>query len=277
MTKFKKLAIPYTIWMMLLVVIPLILMFIMSFLDMKYIEIQNAKFTFANFGKVFNRTYVNAFFKSMELSIIATIGCLIIAYPIAYIISKIKFIGKSLLLVIFILPMWTNMLLRIDTINKMLAENGLLQSITHINLSYIGIKSGTELAVIIVMIIVYLPFMIFPIYTVLEKIDNSLIEASADLGATPTKSFLKVTLPLSMKGVTSGVTMVFLPCAMGFTIPQIVSNGKIQLIGNIIEQKFKGSTGAYNVGMLASIIIIIIILFAIWLIGKLDPEGETLI
>ena len=277
MNKFKKLAIPYTVWMILLVVIPLILMFVMSFLDMRYIDIQNARFTFANFSKVFTRTYFNAFLKSMELSLVATIGCLILAYPIAYIISKIKFVGKSLLLVIFILPMWTNMLLRIETINRMLADNGLMQSLTHINLSWIGIRSGTEQAVIIVMIIVYLPFMIFPIYTVLEKIDNSLIEASADLGATPRKSFMKVTLPLSMKGVTSGITMVFLPCAMGFTIPQIVSNGKIMLIGNIIEQKFKGSTGQYNIGMLASIIIIVIILFAIWLISKLDPEGETLI
>ena len=273
MTKFKKLAIPYFIWMTLLVIIPLFLMVIMSFLDMRYIDIKNAKFTLDNFKKVFNATYAKAFLKSMKLSFIATLGCLLIAYPIAYIISKIKFVGKSLLLVIFILPMWTNMLLRIETINRMLSKNGLFQSLTNIRLNI----SGSEIAVIVVMIIVYLPFMIFPIYTMLEKIDHSLIEASADLGATPVKSFLKVTLPLSMKGVTSGITMVFLPCAMGFTIPQIVSNGKIVLIGNIIENKFKGATGAYNIGMLASMVIIIIILFAIWLIGKLDPEGETLI
>ena len=273
MTKFKKLAIPYLLWMTILVLIPLVLMIIMSFLKMDYLDIQNAKFTLKNFAEVFNRTYIRAFLRALKISLIATGGCLLIAYPIAYIISKIKFISKSLLLIIFILPMWTNMLLRIETINRMLAENGLMQSMTHLRLNI----AGTEFAVIVVMIIVYLPFMIFPIYTGLEKIDNSLIEASADLGATPRKSFLKVTLPLSMKGVTSGVTMVFLPCAMGFTIPQIVSNGKIMLIGNIIEQKFKGATGQYNIGMLASIVIIIIILFAIWLIGKLDPEGETLI
>ena len=273
MNKFKKLAIPYLLWMSLLVLIPLVLMIIMSFLDMEYIEINNAKFTLSNFSKAFNQTYFNAFLKSMKLSIIATVGCVIIAYPIAYIITKIRFISKSLLLVIFILPMWTNMLLRIETINKMLDKNGLLQSLTHIRLNL----AGTEFAVICVMVIVYLPFMIFPIYTVLEKIDNSLIEASADLGATPAKSFMKVTLPLSLKGVSSGVTMVFLPCMMGFTIPQIVSNGKVVLIGNIIEQKFKGSTGQYNIGMLISVIIIFIILIAIWIISKLDPEGETLI
>ena len=272
MNKFKKLAIPYACWMILLVVIPLILMVVMSFLDMRHLDIQNAKFTLSNFSKVFNKDYFNAFVESMKLSIIATFFCLLIAYPIAYIISKIKFIGKSLLLVIFILPMWTNMLLRINTIDTMLKEEGLFQWLTHIRLNI----SGTEIAVIIVMVIVYLPFMIFPIYTVLEKIDNSLIEASADLGATPRKSFMKVTLPLSMKGVTSGVTMVFLPCAMGFTIPQIVSSGKIQLIGNLIENRFK-VTGQYNIGMLVSVIIMVIILFAIWLIGKLDPEGETLL
>ena len=272
MTKFKKLAIPYAVWMIVLVVIPLILMFVMSFLDMRYIDIQNAKFTFANFSKVFTGTYFRAFLKSMKLAIIATIGCLIIAYPIAYIISKIKFIGKSLLLVIFILPMWTNMLLRIETINKMLSKNGLMQSIFHYSLNL----TGSEAAVIIVMIIVYLPFMIFPIYTVLEKIDKSLIEASEDLGASPRKTFLKVTLPLSLKGVTSGVTMVFLPCAMGFTITQIISDGKVELIGNIIERIFK-RTENWSQGMLAALTIIIIILFAIRLIGKLDPEGETLL
>ena len=253
--------------------LPLALMMVMSFLDMEYIDIQNAKFTLANFAKAFTNDNKNAFLRALRLSIIATIGSVIIAYPIAYIISKIKFIGKSLLLVIFILPMWTNMLLRIETINKMLDKNGLFQSMTHIRLNL----AGTDIAVIIVMIIVYLPFMIFPIYTVLEKIDNSLIEASADLGATPVKSFLKVTLPLSLKGVSSGVTMVFLPCMMGFTIPSIVYKGKNPLIGAIIEQKFTGTTGQYNIGMLLSVIIIIIILFVIWIISKLDPEGETLI
>lgn len=272
MTKFKKLAIPYFIWMTILVIIPLILMIIMSFLDMEYLEIQNAKFTFANVAKAYSHENIKAFFKAIKISSIATLGCLIIAYPIAYIISKIKFISKSLLLIIFILPMWTNMLLRIKTINNMLDKKGLMQSIFHYSLNL----TGTEAAVIIVMIIVYLPFMIFPIYTVLEKIDNSLIEASADLGATPRKTFLKVTLPLSLKGVTSGVTMVFLPCAMGFTITSLISNGRITLIGNIIENYFN-RTSNWTLGMFAALSIIIIILFAIWLIGKLDPEGETLL
>lgn len=273
MEKFKKLAIPYLIWMSLLVIIPLILMFVMSFLDMHYIDVNNAHFTLKNIPKVFDRSYLYAFRDSMLLSLAATVGCLLIAYPIAYIVSKLKFVGKSLILLIFILPMWTNMLLRIETINNLLKKEGLLKSMFGFG---IGLD-GTVFAVIAVMIIVYLPFMIFPIYTVLEKLDNSLLEASADLGANSRKSFFKVTLPLSAKGISSGVTMVFLPCAMGFTIPQIVSNGKIILIGNIIEQRFKGSTGQYNIGMLASIVIIIFVLFSIWLISKLDPEGETLV
>lgn len=273
MDKFRKLAIPYLLWMIILVLIPLALMCVMSFLDMDRLKLETARFGFKNFPKVFNATYLKAFWNSMKLSFIATLGCLLIAYPISYIISKIKFAGKSLVLLVLILPMWTNMLLRIETINKMLAENGIFQYLTGIKLGL----SGTEFAVIVTMIIVYLPFMIFPIYTVLEKMDNSLIEASADLGATPVKSFLKITLPLSLKGVSSGVTMVFLPCAMGFTIPYIVSNGKIQLIGNLIEQCFKGTTGNYSVGMLASIVIIILVLISIWIVSKLDPEGETLV
>lgn len=273
MNKFRKLAIPYLIWMIGLVIIPLILMCIMSFLDMRMFDVKNATFTFGNFPKVFNGVYLKAFLTSMKLAVIATIGCVLIGYPIAYIVSKIKFVGKSLLLVIFILPMWTNMLLRIETIRKMLEPVGLMKNIFGISFNL----AGTELSVIIVMIIVYLPFMIFPIYTVLEKMDNSLLEASQDLGATPIKSFMKVTLPLSMRGVSSGITMVFLPCAMGFTIPQIVSKGNIVLIGNLIEQKFKGTTNQYNVGMLASLVIIVFVVIALWIIGKVDAEGETLL
>ena len=273
MNRFKKLAIPYFVWMIILVLIPLVLMLVMSFMDMTYFNIEDATFTFSNFGKVFDSTYIRAFGNSMRLAIYATIGCLLIAYPIAYIVSKLKFVGKTFLLVIFILPLWTNMLLRIETINKMLEPEGFMKNVFGIGLNL----AGTEFAIVIVMIVVYLPFMIFPIYTVLEKIDKSLLEASMDLGATPTKSFLKVTLPLSMKGISSGITMVFLPCAMGFTIPQIVSKGRILLIGDIIEQKFKGPSGQYSIGMLASLVIIVFVMLAIWLIGKIDEEGETLL
>jgi spermidine/putrescine transport system permease protein len=140
--------------------------------------------------------------------------------------------------------------------------------------------SGSEFAIVIVMIMMYLPFMVFPIYTVLEKIDPLLLEASTDLYANNVKTFLKVTLPLSMKGVSSGIIMVFLPCATGFAIPQIVSNGTIVLIGELIEDGLgfgKSGVSDYSFGALISVIILILVFGALLLISKIDAEGETLL
>ena len=129
------------------------------------------------------------------------------------------------------------------------------------------------------MTIVYLPFMILPIYTVLEKIDKSYVEASNDLGANKLKSFVKITLPLSLKGVISGIMMVFLPAAMGFTIPQIVTNGdpEFRMVGQLIERQFKSSHTFFNIGSLWSLVIIIFVLGSLYIISKVDEEGETLL
>lgn len=272
MKRFSKLSIIYISWMAILTVIPLLLMIYISFLDMKFWEFGDSKLSLSHFPIVFSSTYFNATILSLKLALIATVGALLIGYPIAYIISNSKMKKKFIILLLFILPMWTNLLLRVETINRLLLPNSILNEIG-ISLNF----SGTETAVIISMIMVYLPFMIFPIYTVLEKKDKGLIEAASDLGAGPIKTFFKVTLPLSAKGIVSGVTMVFLPCAMGFTIPHIVSNGNMYLIGNIIERHFKGSTGTYNIGSLTSLILIIIVFGAMFIMTKVDKEGETLI
>lgn len=242
-------------------------------MDIQYFNFKDASFSISHFGEVFNLVYLKAAWNSVRIGFIATLGTLLIGYPIAYIVSNLKTKNKFLILLLFILPMWTNLLLRINTINTLLKPNSILNTIG-ISLNF----SGTETAVIITMIIVYLPFMIFPIYTVLEKKDKGLIEAAYDLGASPITTFFKVTLPLSLKGIVSGVTMVFLPCAMGFTIPYIVSNGNIYLIGNIIESHFINSTlGSYNVGSLTALMLIIIIFGAMLLMIKVDKEGETLL
>ena len=273
MNNFKKFSFPYSVWMILLTGIPLLVMLLISFMDIQYLKFENATISIAHFEQIFNPTYFKAFWLSIKLGSLATIGALLIGYPIAYIVSHSKMQNKFLFLLIFILPMWTNLLLRVETINRLLKPEGFMKNVFGFALDL----SGSEAAVVIAMIIIYLPFMIFPIYTVLEKMDKSLIEASMDLGANPIHSFFKVTLPLSLKGVSSGITMVFLPCAMGFTIPQIISNGNIQLIGNIIEQQFKGPTGAYNVGSLAAIIVIVFVFGALFLISKIDEDGETLL
>lgn len=248
-------------------------MLYLSFLDIKFWNFGDASFSLAHFPTVFSVTYFKASVTSLRLALFATLGCLAIGYPIAYIISNLKTKKKFLILLLFILPMWTNLLLRVETINRLLRPESILKDVLGISFNL----SGTEFAVVIAMIMVYLPFMIFPIYTVLEKKDKGLIEASYDLGANPIATFFKVTLPLSAKGITSGVTMVFLPCAMGFTIPQIVSNGNIYLIGNIIERHFKGSTGTYNIGSLTSLLLIVVVFGALFIMTKTDESGETLL
>ena len=174
------------------------------------------------------------------------------------------------------MPMWTNMLLRIQTLNNLFKPNSFLSNTLGISIDLTEYKS---LKIILVMTIVYLPFMIFPCYTVLEKMDQSLIEASMDLGASRVKSFFKITFPLSVKGIFSGFIMVFLPCAMGFTIPQIVTDGdpNYAMLGQLIERQFMSSSPAYNVGSLMSLFILIFTLGSIYLISRVDQEGETLL
>ncbi len=272
MNRFKKLSLVYLVWMLVLTAIPLLVMLIISFMDMKGLNFEDGIFSTEHFSTVFSKTYLNASILSLKLASIATIGSLLIGYPIAYIISNLKSKNKFLILLLFILPMWTNLLLRVETINRLLKPEGILKNLFGISLDY----SGTEIAVIITMILIYLPFMILPIYTVLEKSDKQLIEASMDLGANKISTFFKVTLPLSLKGVTTGVTMVFLPCAMGFTIPAIISSGNMTLIGTIIETHFK-KTNSYNIGSLVSLLLIIVVFGAILFISKIDEEGETLV
>lgn len=275
MKKYRVLATPYLVWMIILTFIPILLMVVLSFMGMEGFNLSNATFSLSAFEKTFNRENIIAFSNSIRLASIATFLCIIIGYPVAYIVSKFKNSNKFSILLILILPMFTNMLLRVNTINKLLLPEGFLKNAFGVSLNY----SGTEFAVILVMVIVYLPFMIFPIFTVLEKIEPSLLEASRDLGANNWKSFMKVTLPLSLKGVSSGIIMVFLPTATSFTIPQIVSRGTIKLIGNIIEEKLGLATAAvdYPVGSLISIVILVIVMGALYIISKIDSEGETLL
>lgn len=277
MKKFSKFAIPYLIWMAVLVIIPLILMTVLAFSNNgQTISFVNLTFGFDHMNTVFSAEYLRAFFKSIELATLSTIGCVLLGYPLAYILARSNLKNKYLFLVLLLFPMWICMLLRLKIIQKMLSDNGLLETFFGIHVDL----AGTEIAVVIVMIIMYLPFMVFPLFTVLEKLDQSLLEASNDLGANHFKTFLKVTLPLSVKGITSGVIMVFLPAATGFAIPQIIGNGKIMLIGNLIENKIMGSKGGlveYNVGSLASLIIMVLVLGALFIVSKTDEEGETLL
>lgn len=277
MKNFKRFAVPYVLWLGVLVLLPLILLTLIAFSSTKYsLSFDSFKFSVDHVSTVFTAQNLTAFGNSIKLALIATVGCILVGYPVSYIISMSKLKNKYLTLLIVLFPMWICMLLRLKIINNMISEGGLLES-------FFGIKvniSGTEFAVVLVMILMYLPFMILPIFTQLQKIDRSLFEASQDLGASPFRTFYKVTLPLSMKGVTSGVIMVFLPAATGFAIPEIIGNGKINLIGNVIENYISGAKGVatqYNVGCMISLVIIFLVFGALMIINKTDAEGETLL
>lgn len=281
MKRFKRLSIPYLVWMIVFTGIPLLLMIIFAFSTIEAFSaytfsFSDFRFTAANLQALFDAVFLKSFGRSLLYAAIATVLCLLIGYPIAYFISRSHFKRKYLLLLIFIMPMWTNMLLRIQTINSLLSQNSFFTNVFGFTIDLSGAKA---LKLIAVMTIVYLPFMIFPIYTVLEKMDKSLFEASNDLGAGGIKTFFKITLPISSKGIYSGVMMVFLPAAMGFTIPKIVtqSDPHYTMVGQLIERQFKNYITFYNTGSMWSLIIIIFVLGSLYIISKIDEEGETLL
>lgn len=270
--RLDRLARPYLIWLYLLALVPVLVMFFLMFVDSEGLSIGGMEPTITNFTILTEKSTVVAFFNSLKFSIITTVICIFFAMLIAYSLYKSKIKNKYLVLLLLILPMWTNFLLRINALASVFNKENILSSI--LGFSFPSII-GTDFAIILGMVFTYLPFMVLPIYTSLEKIDPLLHEAALDLGLTETKKFWKVILPLASKGIVSGSIMVLLPCLSGFAIPKILGDGNILLIGNVIEQKFINMN--YNQGAILAIVILIIILGAILIINKVDKEGETLI
>jgi spermidine/putrescine transport system permease protein len=241
-------------------------------MNTKNASLVGAQFSFDNFVQMTQPSNSIAFANSFKYALVTTIICAVLGYLIAYTLFRSKLKHKLLILTLIILPMWSNLLLKTQVLINILKPNNIITDI-------FGIKEGVDLlgtptAVIFGLILNYLPFMILPVYTVLEKIDYSLEEASLDLGVHDTKKFVKVIFPLSLKGLVTGSIMVFLPSFSGFVIPQKFSNGTIVFIGNIIEQNFRND---YNLGSLLAIMILIIILGSLFLISKFDKEGETIL
>ncbi|QOR35420.1 ABC transporter permease [Clostridium sp. 'deep sea'] len=271
MKELRKLALPYKWVMILLVVIPILIMIFLSFTNTQGIDLANAKLSLNNFKKLGESIYLDAVINSVVLSSIATLICLLIGYPMAYIIANLKSKKKWLVLILLICPMWSNMLLRVIAWEQLFKPNSLL-NIIGISLNLLGTKT----AIVIGMVSIYLPFMIFPIYTSLEKMDKSLLEASRDLGASPVQVFTKIIFPLSLGGVASGVLMTLLPSATAFALPQRLGGGNILLIGNVIENMFK-KVFNYNLGSLLSLFVITIIFASIGLFNKGDEDGGMLV
>ena len=237
MTKKSTWAVPYFVFLVLFVVLPLLLIAVYAFTD------NHGSFTLSNITAFFTEPkIVNSFLVSLEVALENTLICILIGYPAAYILADRKLNRSSLTAVLFILPMWINALMRT------LATAEIFNSIG------IGLGKGTLL---FGLTYDYLPFMIYPIYTILSKMARSYIEAAQDLGASPAKVFLKVTLPLSMPGVMSGVMMVFMPTVSTFAISEILTNNTIQLFGSIIQEQFNNLM--WNQGAALSLAMLIII------------------
>ena len=263
----KILAFPYIIWMIGFTIIPLSLIFIYG------LTTRDGSFTFANVLSIFTRDHFKALMLSIVLSIISTIICLIMAFPLALTLKGKKLDKGSLIVFIFILPMWMNFLLRTLAWLSLLEKNGIINTVLKfMHLPGLNIIN-TPAAIILGMVYNYLPFMVLPIYNVLEKIDDNTINAARDLGANTLQTIIKVIMPLSIPGIVSGVTMVFVPALTTFVISNILGGSKVLLIGNVIEQEFtKGSN--WNLGSGLSLIMMIFILISMAFIAKYDKDGE---
>ncbi|OED29270.1 ABC transporter permease [Acholeplasma laidlawii] len=275
---FSRLSTPYIVWLFILALIPIVVMLFLSVTTTQGLSLDGLTFNSSFYQSFFERSITTAFFNSIYYAILTTVISLLLGYLVAYTVFRSKFKNKFLVLAIFILPMWSNLLLRTESLGNLMNENNLitdiLSKLLNTNVSFPVIK-GSGLAVVIGLVLTYLPFMILPIYTALEKIDYSLEEASLDLGLTDLQKFMKVVLPLSLKGVATGSILVFLPAMSGFAIPEILGSGNILLIGNIIEQSFRYMD--YNLGSLLSIMVLLIIFLGIFVVAKVDKEGEMLL
>ena len=252
----KDLCIPYGLFLVLFVVFPLLLVVYYAFTS------KTGQFTLENFIWFFtDGTSLKNLFYSIGIGLITTLFCLLIGYPVAYILSKIKSAKKSILLLLFIMPMWINFVLRAMAMKEILTLLGMFGKYNYLN-------------TIIGMVYDYLPFMILPLYSVLIKIDKSYEEAACDLGANSLKVFTSVTLPLSTSGIISGITMVFLPSMSCYVISDTFSNGKVTIIGKLIETWF-GPGDNWNFGSAIALIMLVIMFVTTLITDGLSKRTKT--
>ena len=275
--KLSRLAIPYVVWMALFVVIPILIMVMYAFTTTEFAA------TMDNFARM--GTYMNVFVRSFRLAIIATLVCLLIGYPVAYAMAKEGVGFQRVAMALIMLPMWMNFLLRTYSWMSILEKNGLLNqffsaiglfdllnSTFGTNIEYFKMI-GTPGAVVLGMVYNYLPFMILPIYSVIVKLDHSLLEAARDLGANSMGVFRKVIFPLSLPGVLSGVTMVFVPSVSTFAISRLLGGGTQMMLGDLIEQQFLGGAYDPHLGAAVSMVMMVIVVVCMVVMNHFG-EGE---
>lgn len=256
MKTYRKTASVYFVWAAVFIILSLAMVFWFAFTT------ETGGFTLENFLRLLSRRNWSTLVRSLKIASVTTLLCLLIGYPFAWIASRLKLKYQTTAMILIVIPMWMNFLLRTYSWVTILSRNGILSSL----LKSFGIQGPdllfTETAVILGMVYNFLPFMILPIYTVLEKMDQGLIEAARDLGADARQVFLRVILPLSLPGVLSGVSMVFIPALSTFEITALLGGNKTNLIGNVIEQQFT-VTGDWNYGSALSIMLMVFLVISL--------------
>lgn len=260
----KRYAYPYLIWMAIFTVIPLLMIVYYSFTN------SNGDFTLETFTQIFY--YKDSFIRSLWIAAASTLICLIIAYPLSYIMSRASAAVQKILVIMLMLPMWMNFILRIYSWVLLLQNGGLIDKVFKF-FGFTGSLIGNSGAVILGMVYNFLPFMVLPIYTVMVKIDKSLIEAAQDLGSNKFKVFSKVLLPLSVPGIISGITMVFVPAASTFLVSNYLGGTDDMMIGDIIEKEFMYNR---NLGSAMSLLLMIVILISMIVMNRFGGE-ETVV
>ena len=261
-------AVPYYVWAVLFVIAPIGYVLYYAFTD------KTGAFSgFDNFSIISH--YSSTFWLSLMLAFIATLICLLIGYPLAFAISRTKPITQKILIMLIMLPMWINFIIRTDSIAILIEKNGLINQFLGIFGGHIELMD-TRAAVIIGMVYDFLPYMILPIYSVLTKLDVKLVEAAHDLGCNALQAVMKVVLPLSVSGIVSGVTMVFVPCVSTFYISQRLGGANTYLIGDAIEARMLSISADYNKGATLSIVLMLLIVISTLIMNHYaDDEGDA--
>ncbi len=263
----KLLAAPYLLWMLIFILVPLAMVAYFAFTT------SDGAFTLENLKTV--GQYTNIFVSSIQLAAIATVICLVISYPVALILTRMDKSVQSTILMLVMLPMWMNFLLRTYAWMTLLGNNGIINAV----LQFIGIGPvkllNTRGAVVLGMIYNYIPYMILPLYSVMVKIDKSVMEAAQDLGCNPIQVLFRVIVPLSLPGIISGVTMVFVPAISTFIISRMLGGGSELLIGDLIEMQFLGNAYNPNLGAAISLVLMVIVLIIMTIMNKFGDNDES--
>ena len=274
MKKFRSMTYPYVVWIGIMIVVPMLLIMLYAF-TVDGNDVSSFQFSLDNFRRfVTDPVFMEVLGRSLYIAVITTVICVLLGYPVAYLIAQLPGQSNTLMILLITMPTWINMLVRTYAWMGILQDNGVLNTI----LGFFGIGPvqmlHTSFAVILGMVYNFIPFMILQIHTSLDKMDKNLLNAAADLGANRVQAFLRVTFPLSLPGVISGITLVFLPAVSSFFIPKLLGGGQYVLVGNIIETQFL-TAGDWNFGSAISLLMALIIMFSMWLTNKVDVQPAT--